>query len=78
VEIWIEKTPWESVSNRRTRIGIIRNLGKYMIRIGYSAYVVPGKIDPVQDYLYSPYIFSDKELGSILSSIDLFCKETPV
>ena len=70
VQIWIKKTPWESETNRSHRIGIVRGLGKYMVRMGYTAYVVPDKFAPVQEYVYVPYIFSDKELGLLLSSID--------
>jgi len=76
VQIWIKKTPWESEANRRHRIGIVRSLGKYMVRMGYTAYVVPDRFAPVQEYVYVPYIFSDKELGLLLSSIDALCKNT--
>lgn len=73
VETWIEKTPWESEVNRTHRIGIVRGLGKYMVRMGYTAYVVPDKFTPVQECLYVPYIFSDKELGLLLTNIDTVC-----
>ncbi len=76
VETWIEKTPWESEVNRSHRIGIVRGLGKYMVRMGYKAYVVPDRFAPFQDYMYVPYIFSDKELGLLLTSVDAFCKKT--
>jgi len=76
VETWIEKTPWESEVNRNNRIGIIRGLGKYMVRMGYTAYVVPDRFAPVQEYLYVPYIFSNKELGLLLTNIDTLCKNT--
>jgi len=77
VERWIEKTSWESEVNRNHRIGIVRGLGKYMVRMGYTAYVVPDRFSPVQEYLYVPYIFSDKELGLLLTNIDALCKNTP-
>ena len=57
VETWIEKTPWESEVNRNHRIGVVRGLGKYMVRMGHTAYVVPDRFAPVQEYLYVPYIF---------------------
>jgi len=77
VERWIEKTPWESEVNRNHRIGIVRDLGKYMVRMEYTAYVVPNRFAPVQEYIYVPYIFSDKELGLLLTSIDAICKNSP-
>jgi len=76
VQIWIKKTPWESEVNRNHRIGIVRGLGKYMVRMEHTAYVVPDRFAPVQEYLYVPYIFSDKELGLLLSNIDTLCKNT--
>jgi len=77
VETWIRKTPWESEVNRSHRIGIVRGLGKYMVRLGYTAYVVPDRFAPVQEYVYAPYIFSDKELGLLLNNIDALCKGSP-
>lgn len=77
VEKWIERTAWESERNRSHRIGIIRSLGKYMIRMGYTAFVVPDRMAPVQDYTYVPYIFSDRELGLLLKNIDALCKHSP-
>lgn len=76
VEKWIEKTSWENEINRSRRIGIVRGLGKYMVRMGYTAYVVPDKFTSFQEYRYVPYIFSDKELGLLLNSVDTFCKST--
>jgi integrase/recombinase XerD len=76
VSAWIEKTSWESELNRSHRISVIRCLGKYMIRMGYKAYVIPDKFIPVQSYTYLPYIFSDKELGALLTSVDTFCEKT--
>lgn len=76
VEAWIGKTPWESNINRSHRIGIVRGLGKYMVRMGYTAYVVPDKLVPFRQHMYVPYIFSDKELGLLLNSVDTFCKST--
>jgi len=77
VERWIEKTSWESEVNRNHRISIIRGLGKYMVRMGYTAYVVPDMFAPVQEYMYVPYIFSDKELGLLLTHVDAICKNSP-
>jgi len=48
-----------------------------MIRMGYAAYVVPDKFTPVQDYTYAPYIFSEQEIGTLLTSIDTLSKASP-
>lgn len=73
VERWIEKTPWENETNRIHRISDLRGLGAYMVRMGYDAIIVPKRITIVKDYAYTPYIFSDRELGSLLSSVDQLC-----
>jgi integrase/recombinase XerD len=74
---WIERTPWESEINRNLRISIIRCLGKYMVRMGYKAYVIPDKFAPYKSHSYVPYIFSDNELGVLLASVDTLSDKTP-
>lgn len=73
VERWIEKTPWENETNRNHRISHLRGLGAYMVRMGYDAIIVPKRIALVKDYAYTPYIFSDRELGSLLGTVDQLC-----
>ncbi|MBW1838498.1 MAG: tyrosine-type recombinase/integrase [Deltaproteobacteria bacterium] len=76
VSTWIERRSWESVTNRSHRISLIRCLGKYMVRMGYKAYVIPDKFAPLQSYAYIPYIFSDNELRAFLLSVDIFSQKT--
>jgi len=73
VERWIEKTPWENETNRSNRISTLRGLGVYMVRMGYDAIIVPQRLILVKDYSYAPYIFSDRELGSLLNTVDRLC-----
>lgn len=73
VERWIEKTPWENETNRSSRISVLRGLGAYMVRMGYDAIIVPKRLTLVKDYAYTPYIFSDRELGSLLGTVDQLC-----
>ncbi len=73
VEWWIEKTSWENETNRSHRISILRGLGVYMARMGYDAIIVPQRLTLVKDYAYTPYIFSDRELGSLLDTVDQLC-----
>ena len=73
VERWIEKTPWENETNRSHRISVLRGLGVYMVRMGYDAIIVPQRLALVKDYAYVPYIFSDRELGSLLGTVDQLC-----
>jgi integrase/recombinase XerD len=73
VDRWIEKTPWENETNRSNRISVLRGLGIYMARMGYDAIIVPQRLAHVKDYAYVPYIFSDRELGSLLGTVDQLC-----
>jgi len=74
VNQWIEKTAWENETNRSNRISVLRGLGAYMIRMGYNAKAIPRRLVSHQDYPYTPYIFSEHELGLILRAVDRLCE----
>lgn len=76
VQRWIEKTAWESETNRSGRISVLRGLGMFMTRMGYDAVVIPARIAPSKDYAYTPYIFSERELGRVLGGVDRLCAES--
>ena len=71
---WTEKTPWETETNRSQRISVLRGLGVYMTRMGYDAVDVPRRLAPRADYTYTPYIFSERELGLVLETVDRLCE----
>ncbi len=73
VERWIQRTPWENEMNRSHRISDLRGLAEYMVRMGYDAIIVPKRLALVEDYAYTPYIFSERELGSLLDTVDQLC-----
>lgn len=77
-DCWAQKTSWETQANRTQRISVLRGLSNYMIRLGYPAVTIPVRFSPCREYAYSPYIFSDEELGRILRAVDEACKEEPV
>jgi len=74
VNQWAEKTAWENETNRSNRISVLRGLGIYMARMGYESHIVPQRFAPQRDYTYTPYIFSERELGLILGAIDRLCE----
>ena len=74
VNRWIEKTAWENETNRSRRISVLRGLGAYMIRMGYNAKAIPRRLVPYRDHPYTPYIFSEHELGLLLKTIDRLCE----
>ena len=66
VLLWTKKRPNETDSSRDGRISIVRELAKYMVRLGYEAYIFPAAAITIDRYSYVPYIFSEEELKSIL------------
>ena len=73
VDRWIEKTAWESETNRSHRISTLRGLGLFMKRVGYEAVVIPTRLASLKDYAYTPYIFTERELGLVLGGVDRLC-----
>jgi integrase/recombinase XerD len=72
---WTEKTAWENETNRSHRISVLRGLSDYMIRMGYNTKAIPRRLASEREYSYTPYIFSEKELGLMLGAIDRLCEK---
>jgi integrase len=66
---WAERMPNEHVNSLIGRIYPIRQLAKYMIRLGIEAYVIPPGI-PGKRIRYVPHIFTDQELQAFFAEID--------
>lgn len=72
VLLWTEKKPNETASTRNGRISIVRGFAKYMVRLGYEAYIFPAAAVTIDRYSYVPYIFSKEELKSMFSICDSY------
>jgi len=70
VECWIELSPNESRKNQRYRLNFIKLFGKFMIRLGYKAYIPTVKISSRDDAVFVPYIFTKDELKRIFQAVD--------
>jgi integrase/recombinase XerD len=66
---WAEKRQEEHVNGLMRRITPIRQLAKYMNRLGINAYVIPPGI-PGKQIRYVPHIFTDQELLTFFAEID--------
>lgn len=77
VEAWIAKRPGETETTRFHRMGYIRGLGEYMARMGFDAYVLPGRQGYADRESYSPYIFTDAELGALFAAADNLAGDDP-
>ena len=72
---WAEKRPGEHTNTLIRRITPVRQLAKYMIRIGVAAYLIPKGI-PGRPIRYIPHIFTDQELQAFFAEIDR-CEPSP-
>lgn len=77
VEAWIAKKPGETETTRFHRMGCVRGLGEYMARMGFNAYVLPGRQGHADRESYGPYIFTDAELGALFAAADKLAGEDP-
>ena len=72
---WAERRQNENVNTLQSRIIPIRQLAKYMNRMGIEAYVIPNGI-PGKRSWYVPHIFTDQELRAFFTAVDQ-CPTTP-
>jgi integrase len=75
---WAEKRPGEHPRTLQNRITPVNELAKYMIRLGYEAFIMPkGHMPKIPRYM--PYIYSNDELKRIFAATDNchYCSEIP-
>jgi integrase len=66
---WAEQRPSESPSGFRHRLQPIREFGRYLIRQGENAYVIPTNLAP-KGVRYTPHIFTEEELRCLFAKTD--------
>jgi integrase/recombinase XerD len=67
---WAQKQSGESASSNQRRISFTRELARFMLRMGYQAYVVPKCFGPMKPHNFSPYIFTKKEIRKLIQAAD--------
>jgi integrase len=70
VEAYIELRPGEKHSTQSHRISTIRCFGKYLVRCGLDAYVLPRGVLSVIKYGFVPHIFSRKDVVRLIAAAD--------
>jgi len=63
---WIERRPNEKRKNQRYRLNFTKRFAVYLQNKGYEAYYPPITISARDDYDFTPYIFTNAELGRLL------------
>ncbi len=79
VNAWVQKSPHESLATLHNRASVVRQLALYMTRLGVPAYILPRDALPKAPE-YTPYIFSDQEIGALFEQVDAcrYCAEVPL
>lgn len=67
---WLTKQPHEQPSTHQHRVVLVRQLAAMMVRLGYQAYVVPGRFGPRRSLVFAPYIFTHGEIKNIMHAVD--------
>jgi integrase/recombinase XerD len=67
---WLAKRSNEQASTQQRRICFVRQLAQFMVRLGYSAYIVPGRFGTPRSNRFSPYIFTQKEIRKLIHAVD--------
>lgn len=70
VNAWCQTHDGEKARNQQGRICFVKQLGKFMISHGYSAYITPLKSYDTGGDKFIPYIFSNHELATIFNEAD--------
>lgn len=79
VEDYIAPRPGEKRATQGGRVSMMRCFGKYLVDSGVDAYVLPADVLPIQKYGFEPYIFSVREVGSLLAASESlgYCSRSP-
>jgi integrase len=67
---WAVRRDMEQISSFRTRLTTIRELAKYLNRIGEPAFIFPKKFAPLKKHRPIPYIYTKAEIASIWNFLD--------
>lgn len=75
---WATKRPGEHPGTLQGRITPVKELAKYMVRLGHEAFVLPKGMMP-RIPRYMPHIYSNEELKRIFEQTDRchYCSEVP-
>jgi integrase len=66
---WAEKHPNELNKTLNSRVGLIREFARFLIRIGEKAYLLPDNFAK-NESKYLPYIYSKEEIRSIFTACE--------
>ena len=71
VGTYITHRPGEKPLTQYHRVSTVRCFGKYLVRCGIDAYVLPNGVFTVGKYGFLPYVFSTEEVARLMGAADL-------
>lgn len=70
VEAYISRRPGEKRTTQTHRISTVRCFGKYLVRCGIDAYVLPNGVLPIAKYDFIPRVLSTDEVVRLIKAAD--------
>ncbi len=70
VNMWIDSRPNEKPTTQRKRANLIKQLGQFMVKNGYEAYIPPITVTRAIPPDYIPYIYTNEELARFFTATD--------
>ncbi len=67
---WLAKHPHESTRTHQHRISVVRQLAKFMIRLGYFAYVPEEGLEVREETSFMPRILTYAEIQKLFQAVD--------
>src|SRR6266699_3500766 len=67
---WLAKKPHESVGTQRPRFTLVRQFSRFLLRLGYSAYVPDSTLAARNRSSFVPRMLTDEELRKFFQAVD--------
>ena len=67
---WLAKKPHESVGTQQLRMSLVRQFSRFLLRLGYSAYVPDSTLAARSRSAFMPRMLTDEELRKFFREVD--------
>jgi integrase len=67
---WLAKRTHENPRTQQQRIMVVRQLSRFLCRLGYSAYLPDSTLAPRGQSSFAPRILTHEEIGKLLEAVD--------
>ena len=67
---WLAKKPHESATTQQHRITVVRHISRFLLQVGYPAYVPDARLAARNPSTFLPRMLSDEELRKFFHAVD--------